>query len=138
MHLPLGGPGCKCVEVVWEHTSLLLTITFFTPIPTDTKPVLPQLLKFPGKSGIINIPEKIGPNVQTFGILLLEDENGAKVDAITKEEKQVKDVVLTILKKWLRGEGVRPVTWRTLIQIMRDSEFDELANDVEAIKSDRH
>ena len=68
----------------------------------------------------------------------MKDENGAKVDAITKEENRVKDAVLTILKKWLHGEGMHPVTWRTLIHVMRDSDLDVLANDVEAIKSYKH
>ena len=92
-------------------------------------------MKFPGKSGNINIPEKIGTNIQTFGILLLKDENGDKVEAITKEESKVKDVSLTILKKWLRGEGMQPTTWKTLIDVMRDSDLGVLADEIEAVKS---
>ena len=47
---------------------------------------MPQLLNFPGKSGEINILEKMGTNYKTFGIHLLKDETGVKIDSIAKEE----------------------------------------------------
>ena len=46
---------------------------------TDNKPTLLELLKFPGKSGVINIPQAIGRNYLAFGVLLLNDEDGSKV-----------------------------------------------------------
>ena len=53
-------------------------------LSTGNKPTLPKLLKFPGRSGNINIPEKIGTNFRVFGIHLLNDENGEKVESIAR------------------------------------------------------
>ena len=97
------------------------------------KPTLSQLLKFPGKEGKIDIPERIGTNYKSFGIFLLKDDNGTKVEAITKEEEKVHDISLKILSKWLRGEGIRPPTWSTLTEVLKDSNLDVLAEEIETV-----
>lgn len=88
------------------------------------------MLKFPGRSGEINIPRTIGTNYLTFGILLLCDEDGTKVDAVAE-----KHGALGILKSWVQGEGQQPVTWRTLVQVLKDSNFTALAEEIEDVKS---
>lgn len=100
---------------------------------SDDKPTLSQLLKFPGKGGKINIPERIGTNYRLFGIFLLKDDDGAKVASITKEEDKVHDMSLTILSKWLRGEGKQPPTWSTLIEVLKDSSLGVLVEEIEAV-----
>lgn len=92
---------------------------------------MPQLLSFPGSSGKINIPEIIGTNFNTFGILLLNDKNGSKVEAVTKKEDKVTDMSLKILSKWLCGEGMQPPTWTTLIHVLRNSNLGVLAEEIE-------
>ena len=42
---------------------------------------------------------------------------------------------MAILKKWLRGEGEQPATWRTLVQVLKDSDLNSLAEEIEAVKS---
>ena len=100
---------------------------------SDQKPTLPQLLNFPGKSGKINIPERIGTNYRTFGILLLNDENGTKVASITKEESTMTDISLKILSKWLQGEGTQPLTWNTVIKVLTQSNLTVLADQVASV-----
>ena len=100
---------------------------------SDQKPTLPQLLNFTGKSGKINIPERIGAHYRTFGILLLNDENGAKVESITKEESTMTDMNLKILSKWLQGEGIQPPTWNTVIEVLRQSNNLALAEEIASI-----
>ena len=48
----------------------------------------------------------IGTNYETFGTLLLNDKQGEKIDGIT-EKADAKRTNLSILKRWLRGEGVQ-------------------------------
>jgi len=91
---------------------------------------LPELLKFPGKNGTINIPQMIGTDLLALGILLLDDDDGRKVDAIAE-----KCGSLGILKSWVQGEGLQPVTWRTLVQVLRESNFTDLAGEIEGVKS---
>ena len=76
----------------------------------------------------------IGTNYETFGTLLLNDKQGEKVDAIT-EKAGAQGANLAILKKWLRGEGEQPVTWRTLAKVLKDSELNTLAQEIEAAKN---
>ena len=97
------------------------------------KPTLPQLLNFPGKSGKINIPERIGLYYKTFGIFLLNDENGAKIDCIAKEEGELIHITLKILSKWLQGEGMQPPMWSTIIEVLKKSNLGVLAEEISSV-----
>ena len=100
---------------------------------SDHKPTLPLLLRFPGKSGEINIVERIGTTNKTFGIFLLNDEIGVKVESIAEEKSKVVDMTLKILSQWLKGEGIQPPTWSTLIQVLRQSNLLVLANEIASV-----
>ena len=100
---------------------------------SDDKPTLPRLLNFPGKSGEINIPERIGTQYKTFGIFLLNDDNGAKVEAIAKEEGESIQISIKIMSKWLQGEGMQPPTWSTIIEALKMSNLGALAEDIKAV-----
>ena len=39
-----------------------------------------------------------------------------------------------ILQEWLIGRGKQPVTWATLVEVLRDIEQSTLAGDIEAVK----
>ena len=89
------------------------------------------LIRFPGVQKF-SIPERIGTEYLTFGILLLEDETGAVVDKILEDSRgNPTEINLVILKKWLQGQGQQPVTWGTLVDVLRDADMFVLANDIE-------
>ena len=70
-------------------------------------------------------------NYATFGILLLNDEIGVIVAGIAREHRgNTDDINLAILKRWLIGQGRQPVTWRTLIKVLRDANMTVLADDI--------
>lgn len=88
------------------------------------------LLRFPSKKGNINIPEQISTKYLEFGILLLNDESGAKVSAIVSQHREVaKQINLEILKLWIEGEG-NPVSWDTLIDVLKGVGLVSLASDI--------
>ena len=94
-----------------------------------------ELITFPGKNGKIDISEEIGINYKRFGILLLNDPNGVRVDAIEKKLREVsKDINLEILSKWVNGSGKQPVTWKTLVDILVEIGLTTLANDIKAVR----
>ena len=67
-----------------------------------------------------------------FGILLLKDTSGAKIHDIARKHRQDgMEITIEILKEWLAGKGKQPVTWWTLIEVLKDVEFSELAKDIE-------
>ena len=101
-------------------------------LPPDKTPSMLDLLRFPGTGKTFSILERIGTNYSDFGIHLLEDETGTVVDSIVKENREnAKDINRTISMRWLQGQGQKPVTWRTLIEVLRDADLTVLASDIE-------
>ena len=95
-------------------------------------PNLRGLTAFPTRHGKVNIPQEVGVKYQTFAAQLLEDPTGAKVNS--KEHKHGRDslrINTEVLQEWLRGQGRRPVSWGTLIEVLRDIELRTLAGDLE-------
>jgi len=63
----------------------------------------------------------------------LNDQTGAKITAI--EQKRLNDaekINIDILKEWLQGKGKKPVTWQTLVDVLKDIGLFVLAKDIEA------
>ena len=76
--------------------------------------------------------EAIGDQWHMVGIVLLDDESGAIVDCITDEFRgKAQNINLEILKRWIRGEGIRDRSWRALIGVLRSVHRIALADSVE-------
>lgn len=99
--------------------------------PSDKRPTLPKLLKFPCKEKDIDIPAEIGSEYTKFGVLLLEDNSGARIrDIANKHRDYGQKVVIEILQEWLIGKGKQPVSWQTLTAVLKDAGFYELEKDI--------
>ena len=97
-------------------------------------PVLTKLLKFPGRYGKINIPERIGTNYKTFGTFLLKDDTGTIVSGIIRAKMHAADEINeAILERWIGGKGQGPFTWGTLVKCLRDTELNVLADEIEEV-----
>ena len=85
-------------------------------------PSLPNFLDFKTSSGSsISIAEQIGTLHENFGILLLEDHTSAITTAIaTQHQNNAVAINLDILTRWIQGQGKKPVTWSTLIGVLKD------------------
>ena len=78
-----------------------------------------ELLSFP--SSKLNITVQVGVKYDKFGAFLLEDTNAAIVEALEVEHtKNAERINMAILKKWLQGKGVKPVTWSTLVSVLKN------------------
>jgi len=89
------------------------------------------MLNFPSQEKRINIPQEIGIQYKTFGTILLADDSGARVDNIVHEYRErAEDINTKILQEWLNGRGKQPVTWATLVEVLRDIELSTLAVDI--------
>ena len=99
------------------------------------QPTLMELIRFRGRERRINVPQQIGTNFMNFGVLLLEDENGARIQSIIHECRDNPEQVTTkVLQEWIAGRGKLPVSWGTLIEVLRDIDLCTLANDIAAVK----
>ena len=92
----------------------------YGPLPPDT-PTWHELLCFSAEK--LNIAIQVGAKYSTFGIFLLEDKNGAIIEALEFEHfGNAEKINTAILYKWLNGRGVRPATWSTLVSVLQKLE----------------
>ena len=88
------------------------------------KPNFPQLLD-------IDLHSRIGPEIQVFGIFLLQDDHGNKMDIIrTNHQGRPKDMAMEVLSEWLAGKGVE-VTWESLMATLKKSKLHLMANQIQ-------
>ena len=98
------------------------------------QPTLIELLRFRGRERRINIPQEIGLRYLEFGILLLEDTNGARVRNMEhKHQRDAEQINMAILVEWISGRGRLPVSWATLTEVLRNVGLSALASYIEAV-----
>ena len=126
------------VQSSFNHGKQLAKNVLFTnwihlPLKSaDDPPNLSTLRNFTVKEGAIDIAEKIGTNYEHFGTLLLNDNDGTKVKNIEMSKRgDPVHVTVEILKQWRQGKGRRPVTWQTLIDCLRGTGLNVLADKIE-------
>ena len=101
------------------------------PRSLESKPTLREIISFKTSTGeMVNVLEEIGANYEDFGMLLLNDETGAVTGNITSFGRSIFDFKLKIVKRWLQGQGKEPVTWSTLIDVMKELKCDVLAQTI--------
>lgn len=79
-----------------------------------------------------DIVQRIGAKHHVFGINLLNDEDGSKTSGF--EDRFGRDayrICLEIFKLWLQGQGRKPVTWVTLVTVLKDIDLLTLASEIE-------
>ena len=98
------------------------------------KPTIQQLQAFPGPDKKkIRVHEQIGTKYTDLAVFLLGDDTRVKVETFAMKHSQDPDRInLEILSNWLQGLGKQPVTWRTLVQVLRDLDLKSVANDIES------
>ena len=84
----------------------------------------------------INIPEEVGIEFTYFGALLLpQDQTGMKVKNMAhRYSNDPKQINTEILREWLTGNGKQPVTWSTLVEVLRDIGLSALADDISNVQ----
>lgn len=74
----------------------------------------------------------MGTKYASLGLLLLDDEDGSVVTAITSQHQlNATNITLDVLMRWIRGEGKKPVTWGTLVEVLRVIGLTEVASTIE-------
>ena len=84
------------------------------------------------KDGFKDIVAEIQNDYELLGTLLLEDRSGSVVRSIkTAECGSPPDITVGIFHQWLQGKGRQPVTWRALIECLRDTNLNIVAESIE-------
>ena len=76
---------------------------------------------------------EIQNDYEKLGIQLLHDDNGTIVAGIqSKKRDDPYDIMVEILRQWLQGKGRKPVTWRTLVECLEDTNLHVAADYIAA------
>ena len=124
--------------------SFLVDQIFIFPLPLSNNclfvanadcPTVLECTRFRGRERRINIPQEIGSNYYYFGLYLLDDLNGTRVRNLELEYRQNAERINTeILQEWATGKGKKPVSWKTLTEVLCDIKLCALASEIEAVK----
>jgi len=64
---------------------------------------------------------------------LLDDSTGSRVNSLVHEHRSDAERINSeILQQWIAGKGKHPVTWKTLVEVLRDIN-NALATEIEAV-----
>ena len=92
----------------------------------ESKPTLPHLME-------LDVIAKIGPKYPAFGTFLLNDEDGSIIPSIeTKCREDPNRINREILSMWLQGHKDIPVTYTTLVRVLKKIGLSVLAQTVES------
>ena len=121
-------------------------ITTFTHIHTHTHTGKPTIKLLTGLSGLVDgvrknldIIQSTSTSYTKLGMYLLDDDNCEILDSL--EESCCHDpvkIVTAVYKKWITGTGRKPVTWQTLVDVLRDIKLNSTADDIETTLSHRN
>ena len=86
----------------------------------------------------MKIIETIATIWKDLGYLLDFDRTGHTVDRIAREHQlRPIDCCTEMLREWLQGRGRQPATWATLIDLLKDTDINNLAESLEGMMSGR-
>ena len=98
-------------------------------ISSDSKPTLAKLSSL--KASKIQVIKRVAPRWYDLGSLLDFDDSGTELDII--KEKHRSDPVncsRAMFQHWVKGNGRGPHTWRTLIELLEESDHKVLAGEI--------
>ena len=89
----------------------------------DHTPNLKQLILMDIGSENIKITEITCDAWKKIGLLLNFDDLGSKVLTIEEETKGQENCLIEVLRLWMKGQSrdYKPASWRTFIELLRDS-----------------
>ena len=110
----------------------LFQIHYLPSSPGTDKPSVQLLLTFPSKGGHINLIKKCSFKYYNLGILLLDDENTNEVDSLEfKHNKDPERITTEIFNIWIRGDGLKPISWDALVQVLQNVDLHNLADELQ-------
>ena len=84
----------------------------------------------------VKIIQNIAAKWKAVGIHFNFDPNGNTINLIDARHPLNPEACCTdIVTLWLEGKGRNPATWATLVKVLRNTEFNVLADEVEQLVS---
>ena len=67
----------------------------------------------------------IAPNLVKLAIAL--DFDYSVIETVQRNQPEAELACISILSRWMNGEGQQPATWNTLIKALKDADYRNLA-----------
>ena len=112
---------------------LMMASTGYTGVPTVK---LLTFLPIPGDGAKknLNIIQRTSTQYTKLAMFLLDDDNCTTVDSLKDQYRGVpEEIVRAVYQKWINGAGRQPVTWQTLVDVLRKIELSSLAEEIETV-----
>ena len=113
-----------------------IQVSTHKPHNMEDIPTMPklQLLKLPANQDgeDLRIVEDIGTHYLDFGTKLLNDKQGSRVKALEHQfQRDCNAINWKILQAWISGEGREPISWKTLVTVLKEIQLGVLARKIE-------
>ena len=80
----------------------------------------------------LRIVQDIGTHYLNFGTRLLNDEQGSQVKSLEHQfQRDCNAINWNILQAWISGKGRKPISWKTLVTVLREIQLEVLAQKIE-------
>ena len=84
----------------------------------------------------IQIIKRMAPHWRDLGFLIDFDKNGTELATIdSKHHGDPKECCRAIFQHWVNGNGVKPCSWRKLIELIDDCDQETLAEEIQTALS---
>ena len=101
-------------------------------VTIDARPTLAKLSYWRTPTGKIRIIKKIAPYWENLGVLLDFDPSGAQLAIIDKKYLRDPEACCrAMFQHWLEGNGVKPCSWNTLIELLEECDQEALAKEIQ-------
>ena len=81
----------------------------------------------------LKILTRVAPFWRRLGLLMDFDESGTQLDIIDAKHRGDPEACCeAVFRHWLKGNGLTPCSWRTLIELLDDFDEEVLAQEIEA------
>lgn len=84
----------------------------------------------------IRIIKSVAPFWHQLGLLMDFDNTGTQLEIIAKQHPMDPEACcLAVFQHWMKGNGVKPCSWRKLIELIDDCGQEVLAEEIQAALS---
>ena len=120
-------------EVVVSHRQLSLQSLELSGLShsNSAKPRLDQLIQLKGAGKTIHLIGHVSGHLD--GLTKALRLSPYLISTLTEQSSTPFDATLNVMVQWLGGEGRKPVTWRTLLEALKEAHLHSLASDLEEV-----
>ena len=107
----------------------------FLPL-SDSQPTIAQLSLLKTADRKIRIILRLAPHWRDLGYIMNFDNTGAEIETIEQKYRgDPKDCCRAMFQHWLNGNGIRPCSWGTLIELLEDCDQEALIEEIQSALS---